>query len=155
MINAQTVPYRRPNKGVEEEGKHTGWLLPFSLFSSVLIHQFPSQCASSERNLEQIECAVHPPLPIADIAFSICALSEALPNIVQNDLKMSFVWTWVCPYSGGCETLRPRRVVNSGQPQTCFSFFLSRHFTSECQLWMCLFSQVSYQFLLLNMVTFF
>jgi len=83
MINAQTVPHRRPNKEVEES-KHTGSLLPFSLFSSILIHPSPRQCASSERNLEQIACGVHPPLPFADLVFFIHALFEALPNILQN-----------------------------------------------------------------------
>lgn len=155
MINAQTVPYRRPNKEAKEESKCAGWLPAFSCFLSVLLHPSPRQCPSSERNLEQIQYGVHPPLPIDDIAFLICASSETLLNIVQNHFKMPFFEPEYALTLEGVKCFRPRRVVNSGQPWICFPFFLSRHFASECPLWMCLFSQVSYQFLLLNMVAFF
>lgn len=90
-------------------------------------------------NRETVVCI----LPAAEIAFSICALSEVLPNCLQNHRRMSFLWVWVWSYSGECETLRPRGTVNYGKTETCFSFFLSRHCASECRFWMYLFSHVS------------
>lgn len=78
-------------KALREKANTLGDSFLSHCFSPVLIHVSASQCASSERNLEQTECGMRPPLPVAGIAFSLCALSEVLPNTVQNHLKISFV----------------------------------------------------------------
>lgn len=87
--------YLTEDKGIQDESEHTGWLLAFSLFS--WIHPPSSQCASSERNLEQPECGVHRPLPIADFVFLICALlgkysTESFENVFCLSLSMPLLW---------------------------------------------------------------
>lgn len=88
MESAQTVAYSKPNKGIEEQSKHTGCLTSF--FSQYFICpdspiSHPCVCQG------QAECDSKSPLPMAEIAFLIRSLTEALSNIVQNNLKISLV----------------------------------------------------------------
>lgn len=98
MINAQTVSYRRLDKGVEEESEHARSVLPFSLFSSVLFHTSPHHCASCERNLEQRDRGVHPPC-CWDCLLNLCSLrgapklsAEPSENVFSLSLSMVLLW---------------------------------------------------------------